>query len=144
MAEQHAVHPRAEQTKGVHVAVAQPRPVDKLDSQLEGGVGLPDEIGLVDTEEFVEQQDRRDRGLADAHRADRVGLDQGGLVILRPGDLRQGGGSHPAGGAAPDDDDIADALGHRRQAPAPNCESTDGIARTSSATLPSRERNLAI
>ena len=57
-------------------------------------------------QQLVEVAQRRQRGLAHAHRADVVGLDERHAVALRVQHLRAGGGAHPAGGAAADDDDV--------------------------------------
>jgi len=91
----------------VDVAVAQPAPVDELDAQLEGGAGLAHELVLVELEGMVVDVDERDRGLAHAHGADVVGLDQRDLPG-RAQQLGQRGGGHPAGGAAAGHDDALD------------------------------------
>ena len=41
-----------------------------------GGRGLAEELVLVDAELEIEREDRRDRRLADADRADRLGFDE--------------------------------------------------------------------
>ena len=63
-------------------------------------------LRFVEPEQLVEVAQRRQRGLAHAHRADVVGLDERHAVAFRMQHLRAGGGAHPAGGAAADDDDV--------------------------------------
>jgi hypothetical protein len=58
---------------------------------------------------LVEELDHRDRALADADRADLLGLDQPDAVVPRQ-HLGQRRGGHPAGGATPDDDHFGDAI----------------------------------
>ena len=96
----------AEAPEGMHVAVAEEGPVLELDAQLEGALGLAQELVLVDAEHRVEANDARDRGLTDADDADLVGLDHGDR---HPGirDLCQRCRRHPAGRAAAEDDDAA-------------------------------------
>ena len=65
---------RAEQPEIVEVVVAEATPVDELDAELEGGIRLANELVLVDAEQLVEEDDRRNRGLADADSADFFGL----------------------------------------------------------------------
>ena len=52
----------------------------------------------------------RNGGLADADRADFVGLDELDRIIAALEQLRASGRGHPTGGAATDDDDPADSL----------------------------------
>ena len=78
------------------VAIAEARPVDELDAELEGGLGLPHELVLVELEHGIEHDDGRDGRLADAHRADFLRLDQRDRVapLEHLGERR---GRHPAG-----------------------------------------------
>jgi hypothetical protein len=107
----HRLHVEAIGPERVVIAVADCLPVDELDGQFEGGLGLADELVLVEAQHAVEDVDLRDGGFADPHRADGLGLDQGdaGLAVLGQ-EAAQGGGGHPAGGAAADDDDAAQAV----------------------------------
>ncbi len=58
------------------VAVADARPVDEFDAELERGLGLRHELALVDADALVEEADVRQRGLADADDADLARLDE--------------------------------------------------------------------
>jgi hypothetical protein len=92
----------------VHVAVADAPPVVEVDAQLEGGARLAHELVLVEPEQLVHLDDRRDRRLADPDRADFGRFDQVSLepaLFERLGDRR---GRHPAGGPAADDRDLPD------------------------------------
>ena len=70
-----------------------------------------DELVLVDAAACVEELDVRHGRLADADGADLLGLDQPDRQQPAPSDAGQRGRRHPAGGAAADDDDRADARG---------------------------------
>jgi hypothetical protein len=97
----------------MQVAVAQRLPVAELDPQLEGRLGLLDELDLVDAQQTVEELDRRDGGLADPDRADLLGFDEFDLGDLALERLGQCGGGHPAGRAPADDDELEGRLlGH--------------------------------
>src|SRR5882672_907992 len=60
----------AVRTEGMEVNVAQPRPVAKLDAELERRLGSANEIVFVEPEHAVEEPDRRDGRLADTDGAD--------------------------------------------------------------------------
>ncbi len=60
----------------VEIAVALAAPVDELDPELEGGLGGPDEFGLVEAERMVEPAQRGNGGFADADGADLIRFDQ--------------------------------------------------------------------
>src|SRR5690348_13833081 len=87
------------------VGIAFAAPAHELDAKLEGGAGAGHELGLVQAEPLVEGADMGKRRLADADDADRLGFDEmdGGAGRQQLGD---GGGRHPAGGAAADDDNV--------------------------------------
>src|SRR5688572_23924322 len=67
---------QAEITKRVDVAVANTPPIAKLDAELECGFGRLHETRLADVQRIVETPDVRERCLANANRADLVGLDE--------------------------------------------------------------------
>lgn len=95
--------------EAVHVAVAEARPVDELDAELERALRLADELRLLDLEEVVERDEMRDGRLADPDDADLLGLDQSYLELPAEGfaECRR---RHPAGTAPADDDDGAQRL----------------------------------
>ena len=94
-------HLDAEIAEGVEIAVVRTTPALELDAELDRSVGLAEELAGIDAQIAVEVEDRRDGCLADADRADDLGFDQ--LDFHRAArDVRQRGGGHPAGRAAPD------------------------------------------
>ena len=103
--ERHAADARAVGAEGMDVAVADARPVDELDAQLERGLGLGHELALVDADALVEEADVRQRGLAHADDADLARLDQMDVALFRPEHGSESRGRHPAGGATADDHD---------------------------------------
>ena len=94
----------ADGAEGVHVAVTFAPPVHELDAELEGGLGLADELVLIDPQHVIEEHDGGDGRLAHADRADILGLDQGDLHP-RSHHLGQSRRGHPARRAAADDGD---------------------------------------
>ncbi len=79
-------------------------PVVEQDAELEGRLGGAHELGLVDAEQTIEGDERRNGRFPHPDRADGVGFDQGDADRLakRTGD---GSGRHPSGGPASGDDD---------------------------------------
>src|SRR6185437_11384906 len=106
LVERHQAVIAADAAETVHVAVADARPVEELDAELEGALGLLDELDLVDFQDLVEQLQVRHRGFADADRADLFRFHQADRIAALQ-HLAKGGGGHPAGGAATDDHDVA-------------------------------------
>ena len=94
----------ADRAERVHIGVAGPQPIGELDAELEGAAGCADEGVLIQPERLIVEPKLRDRGLADADRADCLGFNQ---ADAEPGfqETRQRGSGHPAGGAAAGDDD---------------------------------------
>ncbi len=103
--ELHATPELAERAEGMHIAVTRQIPAAKLDAELERALRLAHEVRFVEAQQLVEVAQRRQGRFAHAHGADLVGLDQRHRVALGMQHLRAGGGTHPAGGAAADDDD---------------------------------------
>jgi hypothetical protein len=93
-----------EVAEGVEVVFADLQPVAEADAELVGAVGGAQELGFVDADDLVVLADGRKGSLADADAAD--DLDAG--AAFQPGD--QGGGRHPAGAAAADNDDAVKFL----------------------------------
>jgi hypothetical protein len=110
LVEVHALEVVAVAAERVEIAGAGRAPVDELDAELERALGRGDELVLVDAEHPVESDQRRDGRLADADGADLLGFDQRDLGDAVVEEAREGRRGHPAGGAAADDDDIADRM----------------------------------
>ncbi len=100
-------------TEGMEVAAAIAVPVDEFDAELERRLGMPDQVGLVDTGQVVEPVDRRNGRFADADGADLVRFDELDIELMGDIDLGERRDGHPAGGAAADDNDFANGpAGH--------------------------------
>ena len=74
----------ADRPECVEIAAAIPRPAGEFDPELERRTGRADERVLVDAQILVEQPDLRDRRLADADDADRIGFDEPDTRAARP------------------------------------------------------------
>jgi hypothetical protein len=100
----------AKAPEGMHEGVALVLPPLELDGELDGAVGGLHDFEGVDAQRLEVAPDGGDGGLADADGADRRGFDQrdGHAEALQP--VRDRRGSHPAGGAASDDDDGLDGF----------------------------------
>ena len=93
--------------EGVEVVLADVAPVLEADAELERRLRGLDELLLLQVQDLVHEMQRRDGGLADADGGDLVGLDDTDAVApAQHGG--QGGGRHPAGGAAAHDDNGLD------------------------------------
>src|SRR5580700_11926349 len=96
--------------EGVKIRMAEPAPVAKFNAELEGRLGFAHDIVFVDTEQGIEGANRRNGRFADAHRADLGRFDDGDLAVAILQYSREGRGGHPAGRAAADNHDAADAV----------------------------------
>src|SRR5947209_13675590 len=81
------------------VSVVPIDPPCEFNAKFEGGVGLPQELVLVDPQLMIELEDRRDGRFADPNRSDRFRFDEDDPPSLasKTGKRRR---RHPAGGAA--------------------------------------------
>ena len=96
----------AMRAEGVEIAVVQLSPIDELDAQFERTESCLHKFAFVYAEHLVERADRRNSCFANAHRADFFGFNQDDFAVFgeRIGERRS---SHPASGAAADDQDRA-------------------------------------
>ena len=117
MVEVDAVHLHAEMAEGMDVRVPRPGPVHELDAELDAGLRGAHEFVLVDLHGPVEVADRRNRGLAHAHGADLIGLDELDVIGHTLRHPRERGRGHPAGGAAADDHDFSNFALHLSSSP---------------------------
>ena len=109
----HILARQAGRTERMNVGVPGPGPVLELDSQLEGRLGLANDLVLIDPQHLDEADDRWDGRLADPDGADLGGFDQPDATVQIPQQLGEARRGHPPGGSAADDDDAADWIdGH--------------------------------
>ena len=106
----------AGQAKRMEIALAGHPPIVELNAQFESGLGRAHEVGFVDVEQPVVDDQRRDGAFTHSDRANVIGFDQRQLHrrAERP---RNRCCRHPAGSAATGNDDAphwpATRLGHR-------------------------------
>ena len=111
LVERHQPEPAPDRPESMDVAAldtaGRTRPADEFDAELESPLRRAEEIILVDPEPLIEQANLRDRRLAHADRADRIGFDQSDAGPLRQ-EACERGSRHPPCGSAADDDDAPD------------------------------------
>ena len=95
--------------KCVQIALANMAPIVEFDAEFERAARFADKLSLIETEHAVQPSDLRNRGFANADRADGFRLDQ---RDLDGGAEHTGHGcrSDPAHGPASDDDNIFNVL----------------------------------
>ena len=105
-------HPEivAEASERMKVAEACAPPADELDPKLERTLARTDEVHLIQPEDAVEPLDRRDRRLADAHRADLLRFDERDRRARAGQRGSERSRSHPARASAAGDHDAADRV----------------------------------
>jgi hypothetical protein len=96
--------------EGMEVAFADPAPVHEFNAELERPLSCAHELVLIDPEHAVESDERRDGRFAHADRTDLLRLDERDPGVAVVEEARESGRSHPAGGAAADDDEVADRV----------------------------------
>ena len=139
---------RPEEPEVVEIAVADTKPVNEFDAQLECRMGLPDEFVFVDAEEVIEQNDRRNGRLAHPDRADLFRFDERDPV-RGASRFRKRSRSHPARRTTTHNDDVADRFRHQTAASIlPRATSRNsfigGMSATAEATSRSRCCTFAI
>src|SRR5689334_4537194 len=95
--------------EAVDVLVAEARPIDELDAELERALRLLDEVGFDDAKRVIELLEVGHGRFADTHGADFLGLDQANRISAVEY-LCERGCRHPSRAAATNDDDIFDEI----------------------------------
>src|SRR5882757_6720283 len=96
MVRRNSFNGRAKIAKEMKVAVTRANPVPELDAELEGRLGLAQEVGFIDSQQAVHRLDDRHRGFTDANRADFLRLNQHDVDASAREESREDGGGHPA------------------------------------------------
>src|SRR5690606_11571052 len=104
LVKRHAADARAIGTEGMDIAIADTRPVDELDAELERRLRLRHQVAFVEPQAPLEEANVRQRRLADADGTDFFGFDP--TTAPKPGLERSGerGRRRPARGPAAHDD----------------------------------------
>src|SRR5882724_1210949 len=76
MMKSNPAHVAAETAERMHIAVADPRPVNKLDAEFEGRAGGGHKMGFIDTQPFVKGADMGNGCFTDANDADGLGFNE--------------------------------------------------------------------
>src|SRR5262249_44745846 len=90
--------------------VARPRPVRKLDAELEARLGLADQVILIDAEQADDIDDRRNGRLPDTDGADVSRLDETDAAVRVLEELGENRRRHPPGRSSANDGDPADGI----------------------------------
>ncbi len=91
--------------EGMDVGIANIAPIDKLDAELECGIGARHELLFLESDPPIEIVNGRDCRFADPDGTDLVRLDQLNATKSPGQHTRQRSSGHPASGATTDDDD---------------------------------------
>src|SRR3546814_8797471 len=105
MVEMNARHFDAKIAEGMKMAVVRAAPALEFDAELDRAVRRAEEFGGIEAQVAVEFVDRRHGRFADADGSDRLGFDEDDAVRLPRESAAERRGSHPARGAAANDDD---------------------------------------
>jgi hypothetical protein len=115
--------------EGVDVALADVAPVHELDAELERALRRGEHLPLVDIQQVVEFEERRDCRFAYAHGPDLLGFHERDVDCMAGLQPRQRGSGHPARGSTPNDNDFSythpsslPVLPSCCQTVTPNCE----------------------
>src|ERR1700722_4331423 len=87
-------------------------PVDELDAELEGALGVRDKIVLIHAEHAVERADRRDSRFTYSNGPYLIGLDQCDRHARVLDHAREPRPPHPSCGTPADNDDFSDRIDH--------------------------------
>src|SRR5688572_957375 len=107
MMEVQTFHVDAVGTERMDIPLADPAPVDELDSELERRVGLAHEGVFIESQQAIEVENVRDGGLAHTDGADGIRLDHLDPDVGSFQESRETAGRHPPRRAAADDRDVA-------------------------------------
>src|SRR5882724_9880550 len=101
---------KAKASEGMEISMPGLSPAPEFDTQLVGGLRLLHELSFIETDNLIEPVNGRNGGFAHSDGTDVVGFDQRDRTLPQVDGSAQRRGGHPAGRAAADDDDLADAI----------------------------------